>query len=103
MEEEKERNRERERERERRAFPAPSVRITNSPTFPIPLNFPRNCMGIKKRCSIACQLKARVTVIRYFRLQYRQWGQELDAGRVPEGLQAMLEELGSLKREKVAN
>ncbi|CAL7936967.1 REPTOR-binding partner [Xylocopa sonorina] len=34
---------------------------------------------------------------------YRQWGQELDAGRVPEGLQAMLEEFGSLKREKVAN
>ncbi|CAD1477682.1 unnamed protein product [Heterotrigona itama] len=35
--------------------------------------------------------------------KYRQWGQELDAGRVPEGLQAMLEELGSLKREKVVN
>ncbi|XP_043593949.1 REPTOR-binding partner isoform X1 [Bombus pyrosoma] len=34
---------------------------------------------------------------------YRQWGQELDAGRVPEGLQAMLEELGSLKREKAVN
>nr|XP_012136726.1 PREDICTED: cAMP-responsive element-binding protein-like 2 isoform X1 [Megachile rotundata] len=34
---------------------------------------------------------------------YRQWGQELDAGRVPEGLQAMLEEFGSLKREKVVN
>ena len=34
---------------------------------------------------------------------YRQWGSELDAGRVPDGLQAMLEEFGSLKREKVAN
>jgi hypothetical protein len=32
--------------------------------------------------------------------QYRQWSQELDAGRVPEGLQAMLENLGSLKREQ---
>ncbi|XP_018301088.1 cAMP-responsive element-binding protein-like 2, partial [Mycetomoellerius zeteki] len=31
---------------------------------------------------------------------YRQWTQELDAGQVPEGLQAMLEELGSLKREQ---
>ncbi|XP_070151071.1 REPTOR-binding partner [Polyergus mexicanus] len=30
---------------------------------------------------------------------YRQWMQELDAGQVPEGLQAMLEELGSFKRE----
>ncbi|XP_066588436.1 REPTOR-binding partner isoform X1 [Prorops nasuta] len=30
---------------------------------------------------------------------YRQWGQELDAGRIPDGLQAMLEELGTLKRE----
>ncbi|XP_031839915.1 REPTOR-binding partner isoform X2 [Nomia melanderi] len=34
---------------------------------------------------------------------YRQWGQELDAGRVPEGLQAMLEDFGSLKREKMVN
>lgn len=33
-------------------------------------------------------------------LQYRQWTQELDAGQVPEGLQAMLEEFGSLKREQ---
>ncbi|XP_036147426.1 REPTOR-binding partner isoform X1 [Monomorium pharaonis] len=31
---------------------------------------------------------------------YRQWGQDLDAGRVPDGLQAMLEELGQLKREQ---
>ncbi|KAG5313933.1 CRBL2 protein, partial [Acromyrmex insinuator] len=31
---------------------------------------------------------------------YRQWTQELDAGQVPEGLQAMLEEFGSLKREQ---
>ncbi|XP_076289873.1 REPTOR-binding partner isoform X1 [Lasioglossum baleicum] len=34
---------------------------------------------------------------------YRQWGQELDAGRVPDGLQTMLEEFGSLKREKMVN
>ncbi|XP_033323569.1 REPTOR-binding partner isoform X2 [Megalopta genalis] len=34
---------------------------------------------------------------------YRQWGQELDAGRVPDGLQTMLEEVGSLKREKMVN
>ncbi|XP_012280347.1 cAMP-responsive element-binding protein-like 2 [Orussus abietinus] len=31
---------------------------------------------------------------------YRQWGQELDAGRVPEGLQAMLEEIGDFQPEK---
>ncbi|XP_033223465.1 REPTOR-binding partner isoform X2 [Belonocnema kinseyi] len=30
---------------------------------------------------------------------YRSWGSELDAGRVPDGIQAMLEELGALKRE----
>ncbi|XP_051161797.1 REPTOR-binding partner isoform X1 [Leptopilina boulardi] len=30
---------------------------------------------------------------------YRFWGQELDSGRVPEGIQAMLEELGSMKKE----
>ncbi|XP_043481662.1 REPTOR-binding partner isoform X3 [Leptopilina heterotoma] len=30
---------------------------------------------------------------------YRFWGQELDAGRVPEGIQAMLEELGTMKKE----
>ncbi|XP_017766361.1 PREDICTED: uncharacterized protein LOC108555297 isoform X1 [Eufriesea mexicana] len=34
---------------------------------------------------------------------YRQWGQDLDAGRVPDGLQTMLEDLGSMKREKVVN
>ncbi|XP_015431870.1 PREDICTED: cAMP-responsive element-binding protein-like 2 isoform X2 [Dufourea novaeangliae] len=34
---------------------------------------------------------------------YRLWGQELDAGRVPEGLPAMLEEIGSLKRENAVN
>ncbi|XP_011868090.1 PREDICTED: cAMP-responsive element-binding protein-like 2 isoform X1 [Vollenhovia emeryi] len=31
---------------------------------------------------------------------YRQWTQDLDAGQVPDGLQAMLEEFGSLKREQ---
>ncbi|KAK2584727.1 hypothetical protein KPH14_007060 [Odynerus spinipes] len=31
---------------------------------------------------------------------YRQWGHELDRGRIPEGLHTMLEELGTLKREK---
>ncbi|XP_015115125.1 REPTOR-binding partner [Diachasma alloeum] len=34
---------------------------------------------------------------------YRSWGQELDAGRVPEGLQTMLEELGALKKERNNN
>ncbi|XP_017797918.1 PREDICTED: cAMP-responsive element-binding protein-like 2 isoform X1 [Habropoda laboriosa] len=34
---------------------------------------------------------------------YRQWGQELDTGRVPDGLQTMLEEFGYLKRDNVAN
>ncbi|XP_015511821.1 REPTOR-binding partner isoform X2 [Neodiprion pinetum] len=34
---------------------------------------------------------------------YQQWGLELDAGRIPEGLQAMLEEVGALKQEKNNN
>jgi hypothetical protein len=33
-------------------------------------------------------------------LQYWSWGQELDEGRVPEGITAMLEELGAIKQEK---
>lgn len=91
---------EEERERERERFPR-RITILQQP-FPVPLNFSEEKLfGYKKRCSIACQSKASCNS--YFRLQYRQWGQELDAGRVPEGLQAMLEELGSLKREKVAN
>lgn len=35
-----------------------------------------------------------------FMLQYRSWGRELDEGRVPEGIPAMLEELGAVKQEK---
>lgn len=35
-----------------------------------------------------------------FMLQYRSWGRELDEGRVPEGITAMLEELGAVKQEK---
>uniref|UniRef100_A0A0K8TPZ4 Putative camp-responsive element-binding protein-like 2-like isoform x1 n=1 Tax=Tabanus bromius TaxID=304241 RepID=A0A0K8TPZ4_TABBR len=31
--------------------------------------------------------------------RYRQWNAELDAGRFPEGFQALLEELGVLKQE----
>jgi len=34
---------------------------------------------------------------------YRSWGMELDSGRVPEGLQAMLEELGTMKMEQNNN
>lgn len=30
---------------------------------------------------------------------YQQWVAELDTGNVPEGLQAMLEEIGALKQE----
>ncbi|CAD6230608.1 GSCOCG00006844001-RA-CDS [Cotesia congregata] len=30
---------------------------------------------------------------------YRSWGQDLDAGRIPEELQAMLEECGAVKNE----
>jgi hypothetical protein len=33
-------------------------------------------------------------------LQYQSWGRELDEGRVPEGITAMLEELGAIKQEK---
>ncbi|KAJ9576147.1 hypothetical protein L9F63_006969 [Diploptera punctata] len=32
--------------------------------------------------------------------KYRLWGRELDEGRVPEGIHAMLEELGAVKQEK---
>lgn len=32
--------------------------------------------------------------------KYRSWGRELDEGRVPEGITAMLEELGAVKQEK---
>ncbi|KAJ9589791.1 hypothetical protein L9F63_027949, partial [Diploptera punctata] len=32
--------------------------------------------------------------------RYRLWGRELDEGRVPEGIHAMLEELGAVKQEK---
>jgi len=31
--------------------------------------------------------------------RYRQFAQELDAGRFPEGMQAILEEVGALKQE----
>lgn len=31
--------------------------------------------------------------------QYRQFANELDAGRFPEGMQAVLEEVGALKQE----
>ncbi|KAF7994954.1 hypothetical protein HCN44_004426 [Aphidius gifuensis] len=34
---------------------------------------------------------------------YRGWGSELDAGRIPEGLQTMLEEFGALKTERNIN
>jgi len=33
-------------------------------------------------------------------LQYHSWGRELDEGRVPEGITAMLEEIGAIKQEK---
>ncbi|XP_043492494.1 REPTOR-binding partner isoform X3 [Polistes fuscatus] len=32
---------------------------------------------------------------------YRQWGHELDHGRIPEGLHTMLEQFGTLKKEKI--
>lgn len=31
--------------------------------------------------------------------KYTNWTQEIDAGRYPDGLQALLEELGALKQE----
>lgn len=34
-----------------------------------------------------------------FTFQYRQFAQELDAGRFPEGMQEVLEEVGALKQE----
>lgn len=32
--------------------------------------------------------------------QYLHWAKEIDEGRIPEGMQAILEEVGALKREK---
>ncbi|KAK0167591.1 hypothetical protein PV327_004968 [Microctonus hyperodae] len=34
---------------------------------------------------------------------YRLWGQELDDGRIPEGLQTMLEECCAIKKERDTN
>lgn len=34
-----------------------------------------------------------------FNFQYRQYASELDAGRFPEGMQEVLEEVGALKQE----
>ncbi|XP_054263587.1 REPTOR-binding partner isoform X2 [Macrosteles quadrilineatus] len=31
--------------------------------------------------------------------KYRMWGRELDEGRIPEGFQALLEEMGAVKPE----
>ncbi|GLV35564.1 REPTOR-binding partner [Carabus blaptoides fortunei] len=31
--------------------------------------------------------------------KYRSWAQDLDEGRVPEGMQQLLEEVGALKKE----
>lgn len=38
-------------------------------------------------------------IICLFLFQYRSYAHELDAGRVPEGMQAVLEEVGALKQE----
>ncbi|XP_049810821.1 REPTOR-binding partner isoform X2 [Schistocerca nitens] len=32
--------------------------------------------------------------------KYRLWGKELDEGRMPEGMQVLLEEIGAVKQEK---
>ncbi|XP_049784229.1 REPTOR-binding partner isoform X1 [Schistocerca cancellata] len=32
--------------------------------------------------------------------KYRSWGKELDEGRMPEGMQVLLEEIGAVKQEK---
>ena len=42
-------------------------------------------------------------VLKFVLFQYRGWGVEIDSGRVPEGLQAMLEDLGTLKSERNNN
>lgn len=35
-----------------------------------------------------------------FKFQYQLWATEIDEGRIPEGIQALMEELGALKQEK---
>lgn len=35
-----------------------------------------------------------------FSIQYQQWAREIDEGRIPDGMQAILEEMGALKQEK---
>lgn len=34
-----------------------------------------------------------------FLFKYQFWAKEIDEGRVPEGIQALMEELGTLKQE----
>lgn len=40
-----------------------------------------------------------VWIIKIFIAQYRQFAAELDAGRFPEGMREILEEVGALKHE----
>jgi hypothetical protein len=48
-----------------------------------------------------CLISVIYSVICFMRmLQYRSWGRELDEGRVPEGITAILEEMGTIKQEK---
>lgn len=35
----------------------------------------------------------------FFPFQYRQYAHDLDAGRFPEGMQAVLDEVGGIKQE----
>lgn len=41
----------------------------------------------------------RLTIILFVSMQYRQFAHELDAGRFPEGMQAVLDEVGAMKQE----
>lgn len=45
------------------------------------------------------RVNARFKIYSYLLLQYRQWCHEIDEGHIPEGMQALLEELGAVKLE----
>ncbi|KYM99604.1 hypothetical protein ALC62_09663 [Cyphomyrmex costatus] len=81
-----------DRHREVRATLNAPIRIRR------PRRVARNAMEVEPMCIVENE-----TVSSTIFWRYRQWTQELDAGRVPEGLQAVLEEFGTLKQEQSSN
>lgn len=63
-------------------------------------------MNSRKKNSVYLKIITHLRYIMYLdkyvclNLQYRSWGHELDEGRMPEGFQGLLEEVGAVKLEK---